>query len=135
MGQLTENETPARAQAVPAAGGAVTPVGTWREKFLVNGEEYTSVLHFTPGGKAFILSGPAPGGGAGTWEPAADGGFSYRIAEFYLDERGAYVGRVDIDHHAVLSGDSFTSSGVSRVYDGNDELTVSAQIEATATRV
>ncbi|MFJ8253323.1 hypothetical protein [Streptomyces sp. NPDC094466] len=118
---------------MPAHGG---PVGTWQERFRLPEGEFVSTVHLTPGGRAFILRGPAPGGnGAGTWEPRGESGFVYRIAERLVDEDGAYAGWVDIDHRAELDGDTFTSSGTSTVYDAEDNLTVRVQVEASGSRV
>lgn len=114
-----------------------TPVGTWREVFSVEGEPKASTLHFTPGGRAFILSGPANGGaGSGTWTPTGENTFAYRITERIVDvESGIYVGWVDIDHRAEQDGDAFTSSGVSRIYDADDRLVLSVRVEADGSRV
>ena len=114
-----------------------TPVGTWLERFSVQGEPKSSVLHFTPTGRAFILAGPEHGGvGSGTWAMTGENSFSYRIAERIIDlETGKYAGWVDIDHHAVLGDEGFSSSGFSRVYDTRDELIVGVPIEARASRL
>ena len=111
-----------------------TPVGTWTERFVVDGKEFESILRFTPEGRVFILSGPHPGGGAGTWTPTGDGTFTYRIAEYWLDEHGGYAGWVDVDHRAALTGDTFVSRGTSHMYDDSDRCTVSVPIEGQATR-
>ncbi|ARF76239.1 hypothetical protein ACIOD0_32985 [Kitasatospora albolonga] len=118
-----------------SAVSTARPEGTWTERFRLEGKEFESTLHLTPEGRAFILAGPAPGGGgAGTWAATGEGRFSYRIAERLVDENGAYLGWVDIDHHAVLTGDTFTSSGVSTVRDTGDRVTASVQVEAEARR-
>ncbi|MFD5770007.1 hypothetical protein ACFWIN_29905 [Streptomyces sp. NPDC127049] len=119
-----------------SAASTPGPEGTWTERFRLEGKEFVSTLHLTPEGRAFILAGPAPGGGgAGTWTATGEGRFSYRIAERLVDEQGAYLGWVDIDHHAVLTGDTFTSSGVSTVRDPDDRVTASVEVEAEALRV
>ncbi|MFI5807665.1 hypothetical protein [Streptomyces sp. NPDC051561] len=115
---------------------AVSPVGTWVEHFSVQGEPKASTLHFTPGGQAFILAGPANGGsGAGTWQATGPDSFAYRISERIIDVRsGEYAGWVDIDHHAVQDGDSFVSTGHSRVYDAEDHLVIDVGISARGSR-
>ncbi|MFD9443863.1 hypothetical protein ACFWBR_31335 [Streptomyces sp. NPDC060006] len=110
-------------------------VGTWLEKFTVEGKEYQSVLHFTRDGHVFILAGPYPGGGAGFWTGTGELEFTMRMTEFVIDESGTYKGRVDIDHHAVLTGTGFLSKGMSAVFDAHDQLTVSMPIEASAERI
>lgn len=113
-----------------------TPVGTWLETFRLGEEVFESIVHFTANGKAFILSGPAPGGGgAGTWSRTEGDGFAYRIAERLVDEGGAFLGWVDIDHQATVDGDTFTSGGVSSVYDANDEMTASVHVHASGKRL
>ncbi|MFB7941262.1 hypothetical protein [Streptomyces sp. NPDC056049] len=116
---------------------ADTPVGTWREEFSVEGEAKSGTLHFSRTGRAFILTGPANGGsGSGTWTATGENTFSYRIAERIVDvATGIYVGWVDIDHQAVQQGDSFTSTGVSRIYDADDALVLSVEMKAEGTRV
>ncbi|GHH51100.1 hypothetical protein [Streptomyces candidus] len=123
------------AAAASTAEGAARPEGTWTERFRLEDKVFESTLHLTPGGRAFILAGPAPGGGgAGTWTATAEGGFSYRIAERLVAEDGTFIGWVDIDHHADLRGDTFTSRGISTVYDADDKVTASVPVEAEATR-
>lgn len=111
------------------------PVGTWAEHFRLDGRAFDSTLHFTPTGKVFILSGPAPGGGgAGTWESTGTGGFAYRIFERLLDDNGNFAGWVDIDHRAVLDGDVFTSTGISTVYDVDDRVQHDVRVDGEAVR-
>lgn len=115
---------------------ATTPVGIWLELFSVLGEPKSSTLLFTPKGRAFILAGPSNGGsGSGTWEATGENTFSYRLAERMIDvESGSYIGWVDIDHHAVQDGEMFTSTGISRVYDANDDLVTTVHVDARGTR-
>ncbi|MCL7495536.1 MULTISPECIES: hypothetical protein [Streptomyces] len=123
---------PAEAGA-PAAGAgraaAASPVGRWALKVSFEGHTYDSTVQFTPGGTAFIV-----GGGAGRWSRTGDGRFTFRIAEPMWSAQGDYLGRVSVDQSARLTGDTFTSSGVSRQYDADDVLTRSVQAHDTGTR-
>ncbi|MFC9231691.1 hypothetical protein ACFTZI_22480 [Streptomyces decoyicus] len=123
---------PAQAGA-PAAGpgraAAESPVGRWALKVSFEGHTYDSTVQFTPGGTAFIV-----GGGAGRWSRTGDGSFTFRIAEPMWSEKGDYLGRVSVEQRARLTGDTFTSSGVSRQYDADDTLTRSVQAHDTGTR-
>ncbi|MBM7862194.1 class I SAM-dependent methyltransferase [Lentzea nigeriaca] len=113
-----------------------SPAGTWVERFSVDGVEKTGTLHFTPNGRVFIIAGPPHGGaGAGSWRATGEGTFSYRIAERILGPGGEFIGWVDIDHEAVQDGDSFSSTGVSRVYDAEDRLVTTVAMRADGTRV
>ncbi|WP_244417485.1 hypothetical protein [Streptomyces hygroscopicus] len=123
---------PAEAGA-PAAGAgraaAASPVGRWALKVSFEGHTYDSTVQFTPGGTAFIV-----GGGAGSWSRTGAGRFTFRIAEPMWSAQGDYLGRVSVDQSARLTGDTFTSSGVSRQYDADDVLTRSVQAHDTGTR-
>ncbi|MET7802869.1 hypothetical protein [Streptomyces decoyicus] len=123
---------PAEAGAPSAGAGraaAASPVGRWALKVSFEGHTYDSTVQFTPGGTAFIV-----GGGAGRWSRTGDGRFTFRIAEPMWSEQGAYLGRVSVDQSARLTGDTFTSTGVSRQYDADDVLTRSVQAHDTGTR-
>ena len=113
-----------------------SPAGTWSETFSVQGRPISSVLHLTPNGRVFLLAGPPHGGaGSGTWAVTGPDTFSYRIAERMIEvATGKFLGWVDIDHHAVLTGDTFVSTGVSRIYDANDNLLHTVDVEAHGTR-
>jgi hypothetical protein len=114
---------------------AVRPVGTWTERLLLDRGTYTSTLRFTDNGRALILAGPRPGCvGAGSWSRTGPHSFRFRMAELVFEPDGSYVGWVDIDQVAVQDGDTFTSSGVSHVYDAQDHLLETAEVRAEATR-
>ncbi|MFG2832647.1 hypothetical protein [Streptomyces sp. NPDC048434] len=114
---------------------ASTPVGTWTEELLLERGTYTSTLRFTPNGRTLLLAGPRPGCvGAGSWTATGDGRFSFRLAELVFDPDGTFTGWVDIEQHVVQTGDTFTSSGVSHVYDAGDQLLESAEVAARGTR-
>lgn len=106
-----------------------SPVGRWALKVSFEGRTYDSTVQFTPGGTAFIV-----GGGAGSWSRTGDGRFTFRIAEPVWGAQGDYLGRVSVDQSARLTGDTFTSSGVSRQYDADDVLVRSVQAHDTGTR-
>lgn len=120
----------------PAAHTATAAlVGTWSEELHLESGTYVSTLHFTPNGRALILVGPRPGCvGAGTWVAAGESRFIIDIVELVFDH-GSYTGWIDIHQEAVQTGDTFISTGVSHVYDMNDHLLETAQVEASATRV
>jgi hypothetical protein len=113
---------------IPASG---TAAGSWTARVERPGGTAVSTFHFTPQGQAFLVSG---GFGAGTWTATGPDRFSYRISELLLDENGARVGWVDIDQQAVRSGDTFTSTGVTSVYDIDDVRTRRATVRVSAVR-
>ncbi|MEJ8651761.1 hypothetical protein WKI65_27660 [Streptomyces sp. MS1.AVA.3] len=117
------------APAEAGAPAAASPVGRWALKVSFEGHTYDSTVQFTPGGTAFIV-----GGGAGRWSRTGDGRFTFRIAEPMWSEKGDYLGQVSVEQSARLTGDTFTSSGVSRQYDADDVLTRSVQAHDTGTR-
>jgi hypothetical protein len=136
MDITTAGSAPAEETRSSSTPPAVSPAGTWTERLLLDRGVYTSTLRFTENGRALILAGPRPGCvGAGSWVHTGPNSFRFRIAELVFQPDGAYVGYVDIDSEAVLDGATFTGSGVSRVYDEEDRLLETAQIQATATRV
>lgn len=112
-----------------------TPVGTWREELLLDRGTYTSTIRFVRNGRALLLAGPRPGCvGAGSWAVTGPGRFTFRLAELVFDPDGTFTGWVDIEQHAVLDGDAFTSSGTSHVYDAEDRLLERAGVKARAAR-
>lgn len=113
--------------------GSASPAGTWSGQLHIRDEYYDVVLHFTPDGQAFILSGPDLAG-AGTWTAADDSRFSYRIAHPLVDGSGTYTGWIDVDHHAVQSGDTLTSSGKSYAYGVDDQLLRVVEVTTVAKR-
>jgi hypothetical protein len=116
------------ADDTPVSG---TVAGAWTARVARPSGTASSTFHFTPGGRAFLVSG---GVGAGTWTTTGPDRFSYRIAELLLDGSGARIGWVDIDQQAVRSGDTFTSTGVTVVYDIDDVRTHSATVGVSAVR-
>jgi hypothetical protein len=113
-----------------------TPVGTWLERFAVEGEQKSSTLHFTPDGRVFIIAGPPHGGaGAGTWRATGPQRFSYRVAERILDPSGNFIGWVDIDHDAVQSGYTFASTGTSTIYDTDDRVVTRVAMTGEGSRI
>ncbi|MEU5537386.1 hypothetical protein [Streptomyces sp. NPDC020362] len=105
--------------------------GTWTAQVARPSETSLSTLRFTADGRALLISG---GVGAGTWTPTGPDSFSYRITEPLFDPHGAYIGWVDIDQHALGRGDTFTSTGISTVYDAVDRCAYRAPVDITAHR-
>ncbi|MFE1766038.1 hypothetical protein ACFW81_17730 [Streptomyces angustmyceticus] len=115
--------------ARPGHTDAASPVGRWALKVSFEGRTYDSTVQFTPGGTAFIV-----GGGAGSWRRTGEGRFTFRIAEPVWGAQGDYLGRVSVDQSARITGDTFTSGGVSRQYDADDVLVRSVRAQDTGTR-
>ncbi|MFK0261246.1 hypothetical protein ACIQU1_07900 [Streptomyces angustmyceticus] len=113
----------------PGRTAAAGPVGRWALKVSFEGQTYDSTVQFAPGGTAFIV-----GGGAGSWSRTGEGRFTFRIDEPVWGAQGDYLGRVSVDQRARLTGDTFTSSGISRQYDADDVLVRSVQAHDTGTR-
>lgn len=124
------------ADAAPAAAvhktrtaAADSPVGKWQVELLINGQIHTNTLYFTPDGRAFVRTG-----GAGRWEATDATHFTFRLAEPMIDTEGNYLGWIKVHQNAVLQGDTYTSSGISKVYDAQDNLVASTEVKQTGTR-
>ncbi|MFD5427853.1 hypothetical protein [Streptomyces sp. NPDC127084] len=101
--------------SLPVDSRTLTPAGAWTVQVTRPSGTYPGVLHFTVDGRVFLASG-----GAGSWRATAGGaagGFAFRIAEPVYTDSGACTGWVDIVQRAALSGETFSSTGTSVVYD------------------
>jgi hypothetical protein len=120
---------PTRAGTPDRTDCAGSPAGSWTVTVRFDGQEHTSTVQFTPGGKAFI-----PYGGAGSWERTGGGTFVFRLSEPMWDENGAYAGRVAVRQRAALCADTFTSSGSTQVFDRDDKFIRTVPTEDTGRR-
>ncbi|MFI6100345.1 hypothetical protein ACIA8G_32775 [Lentzea sp. NPDC051213] len=103
-------------------------VGRWRARVGRPGGETESEFEFTEDGTATLVLG---GKGNGTWTATGPGTFSYRILEELTEAQGT----VEIAQDAVLNGDEFISSGITKVRLANGETVREAHIRIMAKRV
>jgi hypothetical protein len=123
----------AKGEAPKSSATQVTAglVGTWTVHVHIPGSaDVVPNIHFTPGGLAFVSSS----GGSGVWYKTGTDHYSYRLAEPMFDAGGTYLGRLDVRQNIVISGDTFTGSGETAVYDVNDTLTATVPVTEDATR-
>ncbi|MFE6760091.1 hypothetical protein ACFVDQ_41930 [Streptomyces sp. NPDC057684] len=114
-----------------ATQAAANVAGTWAVHVHIPGSpDVVTNIHFTPGGIAFAASS----GGSGPWIKTSTNHYSYRLAEPMFDANGTYLGRLDVKQNIVVSGDTFTGSGETKVYDVNDTLTATVPVTEDATR-
>jgi hypothetical protein len=106
-----------------------SPAGSWSAEVGRPGGTSLVTFHFTPDGRAFLLSG-----GAGRWTSEGGGRFSFHVAEAIVDPNG-FQGWVHIEQHAVRSGSEFTSAGTSVVHDAAGGRAYEVQVEIVARRV
>lgn len=101
--------------------------GSWAARVTRPSGVVDVVFHFTSNGMAFLVEG---GNGAGTWLFRRTR-CTFRIKEPVLDESGNYQGYIDINQSGQVTGDTFSTSGESNVYDAEDTLlyTRTVQIE------
>jgi hypothetical protein len=112
--------------------GSAGPAGSWAARVGRPRGTTSVVVHFTPQGEAFLLSG-----GAGRWSSTGPGRFRFSVAEAIVDDGAdpaGFSGWVRIEQEAVLSADGFESSGTSTVHDAAGEPAYRADITIVARR-
>ncbi|WP_112263597.1 hypothetical protein [Lentzea terrae] len=100
--------------------------GRWRARVGRPGGDTESELEFAEDGTATLTVG---GRGSGTWTATGPGTFSYRILE-ELPE-----GSIEIAQDAVLKGDEFISSGITKVRLADGSTAREAHVRITAKRL
>ncbi|MFC1411191.1 hypothetical protein ACEZCY_18440 [Streptacidiphilus sp. N1-12] len=105
------------------------PLGNWSATVAFADKSNEAQLDFEDNGTV-RLSSPVSTG-EGTWTQTGDSRFSYRLKEVFNSIPGL-PGWVDIEQDAVLTGETFTSSGDSNIWDvsGNPLATVTAHVSA-----
>ncbi|HZM78192.1 MAG TPA: hypothetical protein VFC19_20920 [Candidatus Limnocylindrales bacterium] len=129
--------TAAQAQPLAAPTAAVvtgaSPVGTWAVTVTIEGvPPFPATFQFTPNNVAFVA-----GRGSGVWYSTGTNTFGFVVAEGLFTPENVYVGWIRVEQSPTLgsSGTTFTSSGVSTVYDTADAVTQTANVTMTATKV
>lgn len=117
---------------------AATPVGSWKGTVKHGDGTGNLTISFFAGGLLCQKSSDATGGsgqGAGVWTQTGTNQFSYQSLEQLKDAAGTITGYVHINQRAVQSGETFTSSGISKLYDasGNFVANVSVTVKASRT--
>lgn len=100
--------------------------GRWRARVGRPGGDTVSEFEFTDDGTATLTLG---GKGTGTWTATGPDTFSYRILEELAE------GSIEIAQDAVLKGDEFISSGITKVRLADGSTAREAHIRITAKRV
>lgn len=122
----------ARAAALVAA-----PVGTWTGTVQHGTTTGALTITLRDGGLVCLSSsdGSGDGGeGLGYWQSTSASQFNYRVLERLHNAAGATTGYVDVNQKATISGDAFTSSGTSRVYDQNGMFIATATATVNVSR-
>ena len=110
---------------------AASPVGTWSATVTIQGmPPFPSTFHFTPQGVVLLA-----GHGAGLWKSTGTNTFTMVVAEGLFTPDNIYLGWVKIQQSPTLSGNTFTSAGVSSVHDVNDVFSQNVNVTISATRV
>ncbi|MEU1280312.1 hypothetical protein [Streptomyces sp. NPDC005805] len=133
---------PAGAGAAATTNGwhirASTPVGKW-EGTVEHAEGAGNVtLSFHANGVMCLSSGGGPeggGSGKGAWKRTGVNAFSYKVRERLFQGDGTTVGYVDVNQKAFQSGGTFKSSGISKIYDANNNFLLAAEAKVRVTRV
>ncbi|MFF1689553.1 MULTISPECIES: hypothetical protein [unclassified Streptomyces] len=122
------------AHPAPYAGAGSTDssrrlVGKWAGTVTHGGDTGDIQLIFTTSGKACLIT--SAGVSTGSWKSTGGAGdFNYKIAEAMTDGSGTQQGWIYIDQTTHAVSNSFTSTGVSHVYDmaGNPQFTQVADV-------
>ncbi|WP_328542075.1 hypothetical protein OHT17_15520 [Streptomyces sp. NBC_00371] len=105
-------------------------VGKWAGTVTHGGTTGDIELIFTPSGKACLIT--SAGVSTGRWKSTGGAGeFNYKIAEAMTDGSGTQQGWIYIDQNTEAVSSTFTSTGVSHVYDmaGNPQFTQVADVD------
>lgn len=114
-----------------AVWATASPVGTWSATVTIQGmPPFPSTFHFTPQGVVLLA-----GHGAGVWQSTGTYTFTMVVAEGLFAADNTYLGWVKIQQSPTLSGNTFTSAGVSTVHNPSDVFTQNVNVTITATRV
>jgi len=105
------------------------PEGSWAAQVHRPLGTSSVVVHFTPQGQAFLLSG-----GSGRWWRDRPGRFRFSVAEAMVNQAGGFSGWVRIEQEAVLEPDQFTSQGTSSVHGEDGALAYDAEVTIVARR-
>jgi hypothetical protein len=100
--------------------------GRWRARVGRPGGETVSELEFAEDGTATLTVG---GTGSGTWTGTGPDTFSYWITEELPG------GTIEIAQNAVLNGDEFISSGITKVRHPDGNTAPAAHKTITAKRI
>lgn len=121
----------------PAANAGSTeeasagPVGKWNVTVQVDGQTFTSLIHFTPTWKGFQLKS----GGAGTWVPGGGNRFSFHMVEPIHDPAtGTLYGWLDVHQSGTFTANSWSTTGYTKQYDANDVLRRTVPVSDSGTR-
>lgn len=109
------------------------PIGTWAASVVVDGTQFPqATMLFNTAGNLSIATPVSLA--TGVWRRTGTTAFDYEGREVYKSGPGL-PGYVLIDQHAVLDGDTLTSTGESQVYDqeGNFWKTVQTVVTGTLT--
>lgn len=120
------------AAAVPSCN----PLGAWNVTVGYEGASFTAKITYQRPNVAILSDGPPPGGkGAGSWSlvSTAPCSFKARIQEIE-SQNGQYLGRIDIRYTAVITGNTYTSTGTSTAYDAAGAVLRTVSTNQTATR-
>jgi hypothetical protein len=115
-----------------------TPVGTWQGTVEHAEGAGNVTLSFHTNGVMCLSSGGGPeGGGQGTgaWKRTGANTFTYRVRERLFEGDGTTVGYVDVSQKALQSGQTFKSSGISKIYDANNTFLHAAEAKVQVKRV
>ncbi|SEF85677.1 hypothetical protein SAMN04489712_102289 [Thermomonospora echinospora] len=107
------------------------PVGAWDVTVTIDGQSHPSRVSFTSAGKVCLATQVSSG--RGHWWRTGARTFRYVIKEEFQPIPGL-PGHVLIDQQAVQPGETYTSTGTSRVYDTAGNLISSPVADITATR-
>lgn len=127
----------AAATAAPAPDSrpreTTNPVGTWSGTVYRTGATESNELSFAPDGRVCLRT-EGGGRGSGTWSATGANSFTWQVDEQLYDTAGTYFGHVLIDQAAKQNRSSFRSSGVSQVYDADDNYLGPTDARVVATR-
>ncbi|MEU5420541.1 hypothetical protein ACFY1P_14575 [Streptomyces sp. NPDC001407] len=124
----------ARHLAAPDTASHNSLLGVWKVKGIANGNPVEPTYTFKADGTFVMIPEDNAYVGSGTWKQQRDGSFTFHL-EHYIYVDGKPVSQIKAEQAGKVTGDTFTSSGVSGRYDLSGNLLETFSVTISGTRV
>ncbi len=109
-------------------------LGVWKVKGIANGNPVEPTYTFKADGTFVMIPEDNAYVGSGTWKQQRDGSFTFHL-EHYIYADGKPVSQIKAEQAGKVTGDTFTSSGISGRYDLDGNLLETFSVTISGTRL
>ncbi|RLV08803.1 hypothetical protein CTZ27_08605 [Streptomyces griseocarneus] len=109
-------------------------VGVWKVKGTADGKPVEPIFTFKADGTFTMVPEDHAYNGAGTWKEERDGSFTFHLEHNIYGPDGKALFQIRADQAGKVTGNSFTSSGISGRYDLNGNLIETFNVTISGTR-